>query len=77
MCGTCTRGVTRIVPELWVNPWASRPLEARLPWTTRVIVQGDGTLAHKPASISPAQLFGLPRDWPSPEAAFDRASRGK
>lgn len=63
---------TRVTPQLWVNPWATRPLEAELPWASRVAVGENGELVRTAPPISLAQLFGVPEDWPGPEQPFER-----
>lgn len=54
----------RLEPQLWVNPWASRPYRAhRLwPWTS---LDPTGTqLTFGAAETTAAELLRLPRDWP-------------
>jgi hypothetical protein len=57
--------VASVEPCLWLNPAATRPLDAPwLPWLRREIGP-DGRLAEHPASASAAGVFGLPRQWPA------------
>jgi hypothetical protein len=64
--------VPRLAPRLWLNPWASIPLADRLPWHVSRVDPATGTLAEDPAAATPAEVFGLPEDWPGPEDPFPR-----
>lgn len=64
--------VSRSAPRLWLNPWARRPLPSDLPWAAFRVDDG-GALRSDEASVSPAELFVLPDDWPGLEGAFDRS----
>lgn len=53
-----------IEPCLWLNPWASKPLEVdRLPWR-RIEYRVDGSRIEIPASRTMAEILGLDRLWP-------------
>jgi hypothetical protein len=57
--------VAKTWPHLWPNPWADFPISvpfSRLPWTE---VQNDGAPnRHDPEARTPAELLGLPSEWP-------------
>jgi hypothetical protein len=72
LVGTAIRPpfVTRGWPRLWLNPWASRPLEVELPFP-RAAVKAEG-LAFTDETRSANEVLGLPSDWPGdPESRFD------
>jgi len=56
--------VARVLPRLWINPWANRPLEVALPFATSRVSEDESTVDGQPASASAAELFGLSEDWP-------------
>lgn len=52
--------LTRAVPRLWLNPWAARPTQARLPWA---LTKGDlaaNRLVTEPPAVDVHALFDLP-----------------
>jgi hypothetical protein len=59
--------IPRVVPRLWTNPWAARPLSVDLPWAA----QASPTEAEAPAVAAPVQppheVLGLQSDWPPGE----------
>lgn len=56
--------VARALPRYWPNPWANESLAIELPVPTST-VSGDGTtVTNRAETISPADLFELPEDWP-------------
>jgi hypothetical protein len=61
--------VPRVVPRLWTNPWAARPLADDLPWAA----QASPTETEAPEIAEPIkpphELLGLDPDWP-PGAPF-------
>lgn len=59
-------------PRLWPNPWAARPLSTTLPFPTAV-AEERGAVTYEDRDGSPAEIFGLPDDWPGPEDRFERA----
>jgi hypothetical protein len=60
--------VTRIAPQVWHNPWASRPLVDRMAWQTTEVQ--DCILMDVEAELAPHELLVLPSDWPGPEDPF-------
>lgn len=63
--------VATSAPGLWLNPRAAHPLPAStLPWRTTSFDPMTGQKSEQPASTSPADLFGLPDDWPGPDPPF-------
>jgi hypothetical protein len=46
------------------NPWASHPLNSRLPWPSIRLGHNDADLAYSESPTRPSKLFGLPDDWP-------------
>jgi hypothetical protein len=59
-------------PWLWPNPWATYPLEVDLSLPTAISSE-QGAVTYRDRGVSPAELFGLPVDWPGPEPRFERA----
>lgn len=62
--------IPRVVPRLWTNPWAARPLSVELPWAA----QASPTDTEAPLVVEPAhpphEALGLTPDWP-PGTPFD------
>jgi hypothetical protein len=50
-------------PTIWTSPWAKYPLTLDLPWRQQEI-QPDGRITTHKATISVAEVLGLPPDWP-------------
>lgn len=59
----------RVLPALWMNPWAERPLRSTLPFATGT-ANDEGRLTYGEASSSAADILGLPPEWPGPEEPF-------
>lgn len=56
-------------PTTWLNPWAARPLD--VPMMTRLAdITTAGAVTFRDPSRPPHEVFGLPADWPGPEAPF-------
>ena len=55
---------------VWRNPWADRPFEPDLMNTMHVDLIADRFERTGPETSS-ADCFGLPHDWPGPEAGFE------
>lgn len=54
--------VTRVSPDLWLNPWANHPLDQAWPFPEAAVTD-DGRIVYR----EEAQVlghFGLPADWP-------------
>jgi hypothetical protein len=51
--------VGNTLPELWLNPWAPRPISAALPFATHT-ADDNGNMISTPADATPQQLFNLP-----------------
>lgn len=63
----------KLWPRLWPNPWATHPLEACL--SLPMAIAGEqGTVSYEEREGSPAEVFGLPDDWPGPESPFERGT---
>lgn len=60
----------RLVPRLWLNPWATRPYSAKPLWEWTTLDPDTGALQNGPATVTTAELLGLPEDWP-PGRPFD------
>jgi hypothetical protein len=56
--------VSRVLPRLWLNPWADRPLTAKLPFTVSRVCEDEASVENAPASRSSSSLLDLPSDWP-------------
>lgn len=51
------------VPHLWINPWASHPLQEDWPFP-QTTANDRGEVAHTPAEPDMNNLLGLPVGWP-------------
>jgi hypothetical protein len=57
-------GVAAVEPCLWLNPAATHPVDTTaLPWR-RYEIQSNGQMVEHPATVSAANMFGLPAGWP-------------
>jgi hypothetical protein len=56
--------VARALPRYWSNPWADKPLTLDLPFPTSTVSHDETMVVNSPETISPAELFELPEDWP-------------
>lgn len=65
--------VARSMPRYWPNPWADDPLSVELPFPTSAVSADESEVVNSPWTISPAELFELPEDWPGPESHFEHA----
>ena len=59
----------RTWPRLWLNPWASHPLEADLPFPAALISE-TGTVELEEEVEPPASLYGLDPEWPGSGPPF-------
>lgn len=56
---------------LWHHPAAEHPVPlAELPWRAAAVDRQSGRLEYYAPTMSLADLFDLPEDWPGPEAPF-------
>jgi hypothetical protein len=55
--------VATTLPTVWINPWASRPLETVDHLAGRVITTSSEIVSNE-AAVEAHRVFGLPRDWP-------------
>ncbi len=62
--------VAKTWPRLWPNPWATHPLGTGLPFPTGVADEQGAVTYHDREGL-PAEIFGLPDDWPGPEKPFE------
>ena len=56
--------VATVLPRMWINPWASRPIPEADPFGT-FTVDDDGKVVPGEGSRSAAKIFGLPPGWPN------------
>jgi hypothetical protein len=63
--------VARTWPGLWSNPWATNPLEVPLPFPLGTVAR-NGSVTYSESDGAPAEILGLPEDWPGPEKPFKR-----
>lgn len=63
----------KIWPRLWTNPWASHPLDAKLPLSSAVTDE-HGAVTYVDLDESPASVLGLSDNWPGPEGPFERTT---
>jgi hypothetical protein len=67
--------VSRVMPRLWTNPWADRPLKADLPFPASEVQADETAVTNTEASLAPADLFDLPSDWPG--KPFEKLNAGQ
>jgi hypothetical protein len=65
--------VTRSLPRYWPNPWAEQLLTFELPFATSAVSEDEREVLNSPETVSPAELFELPEEWPGPESPFENA----
>ncbi len=56
--------VPRLSPTLWLNPWATAPLEVTEPWDVERPDLALGSFRYEPAERPLHELFGLDHGWP-------------
>lgn len=56
--------VARALPRLWHNPWAQSTLRVDYPFAASRVAPDDRWIENSDATVDPAALFELPRDWP-------------
>jgi hypothetical protein len=56
--------VPNVLPRLWPNPHADRPLTADLPFPRSRVSRDEETVETIGASTTASELFGLPEEWP-------------
>jgi hypothetical protein len=64
--GLSAWSITKTWAWLWRNPWATQPLEIKLPLPEASIDPAGRVELHE-ASDAPAKIFGLDPGWPGPE----------
>jgi hypothetical protein len=52
------------LPELWINPWASKLIPQIPPFATRS-ADSEGNFTSTPATSTAANVFGLATEWPN------------
>lgn len=57
--------------KMWINPWAQRPLEARVR-SLDSYEPGNNEFQLRPADQLAVDVLGLPAEWPGPEPSFLR-----
>jgi hypothetical protein len=63
--------IARVVPRLWTNPWAARPLTVTMQWAARASpTETESPLIVEPIR-PPREVLGLAADWPPGEAFAD------
>jgi hypothetical protein len=55
--------VSARLPKLWINPWATHPVNAALPFDT-LTAHDTGEVYQKESETSANAVFGLNPDWP-------------
>jgi hypothetical protein len=67
-------GVAAVEPCLWLNPAAVHPIDTiRLPWRQWEI-DPSGRFVERAATMTSAELFGLPTSWPVDEPSEGRCA---
>jgi hypothetical protein len=65
--------VARSMPRYWPNAWAEDPLSIELPFATSAVSADQSEVVNSAETVSPADLFELPQEWPGPESPFENA----
>jgi hypothetical protein len=65
--------VSRVLPRLWLSPWATRKLGQALPFPTSRVANDERSIQNTPGTDHPSTLIGLPADWPG--KPFEQADR--
>jgi hypothetical protein len=65
----------KIWPRLWLNPWATHPLPIDS-WLPIATIDERGSVSYHDVDQSPANVLGLPDDWPGPEDPFETPACG-
>jgi hypothetical protein len=60
----------RVVPRLWTNPWATKPLTVELPWAAKASPTETAAPDIAKPTRQPHEVLGLDPDWP-PGEPFD------
>lgn len=63
--------VATVEPHLWLNPWATRPLQVDLPWKRTVGNLTTGLLESLEARQLPHEVLEIPEVWPVGEPFVD------
>ncbi len=63
--------IPRVVPRLWTNPWAAKPLAVELPWAAKAAPTETEAPEIVAPTHSPHEVLGLERDWPPGEPFSD------
>jgi hypothetical protein len=61
----------RVIPRLWLNPWAAHPYVARRLWASRSLDTTTGEIREEPTDVTPSELLELTANWP-PGEPFER-----
>lgn len=56
--------VSRVLPRLWLNPWAEREFTAKLPFPASHVSRDETMIDTRAATIEASSLLDLPPDWP-------------
>lgn len=59
-----------VEPQLWLNPWAERPLADELPWATVSANLPENLLKREPATIAASKLLGISEEMDEHAAAM-------
>jgi hypothetical protein len=68
--GTLPWRVAKEWPRMWINPWATQPLDLKLPLPTKRLSRAGEVVEVVEATATPAEIFHLRQDWPGPESPF-------
>jgi hypothetical protein len=67
--------LTSSEPSIWINPWASKPLDYEYPFSTVVADCNGNRLRRSPGALAAHEAFGLAQDWPGVQAFARRHAR--
>lgn len=61
--------VAKVLPRLWLNPWATNPLQVHFPLPVALVE--DEQLTFVDGTLPPHEILGVPPDWPGdPNSRF-------
>lgn len=60
----------RVLPKIWVNPWATNRLPVLFPFVTAT-ADDHGAVSYSEATSTASEILGLASDWPGPEEPFE------
>ncbi|WP_199253852.1 hypothetical protein [Mycolicibacterium mengxianglii] len=56
--------VADVLPSLWLNPWAARPLSGKMPLQKHTATDNGTPYVAEESEVAADKVFGLPNGWP-------------